>query len=80
MNEKVLFGPKFGTLINRKWITNIWVVTIRTKIRNAAPFLAWGGFWKVWSQSPRSLKLARIKEEKKPKRIDFEENPHMHMK
>jgi hypothetical protein len=27
MNEKVLFGPKFGTLINRKWITNIWVVT-----------------------------------------------------
>jgi hypothetical protein len=27
MNEKVLFGPKFGTLIHRKWITNIWVVT-----------------------------------------------------
>jgi hypothetical protein len=21
MNEKVLVGPKFGTLINRKWIT-----------------------------------------------------------
>jgi hypothetical protein len=27
MNEKVLVGPKFGTLIPRKWITNIWVVT-----------------------------------------------------
>jgi hypothetical protein len=27
MNEKVLVGPKFGTLIHRKWITNIWVVT-----------------------------------------------------
>jgi hypothetical protein len=27
MNEKVLVGPKFGTLIYRKWITNIWVVT-----------------------------------------------------
>jgi hypothetical protein len=28
MNEKVLVGPKFGTLIHRKWITNIWVVTL----------------------------------------------------
>jgi hypothetical protein len=28
MNEKVLVGPKFGTLIHRKWITNIWVVTV----------------------------------------------------
>jgi hypothetical protein len=27
MNEKVLVGPEFGTLIHRKWITNIWVVT-----------------------------------------------------
>jgi hypothetical protein len=27
MNEKVLVGPKFGTLIHRKWVTNIWVVT-----------------------------------------------------
>jgi hypothetical protein len=27
MKEKVLVGPKFGTLIHRKWITNIWVVT-----------------------------------------------------
>jgi hypothetical protein len=27
MNEKVLVGPKFGTLTYRKWVTNIWVVT-----------------------------------------------------
>jgi hypothetical protein len=27
MNEKVLVGPKFGTFIYRKWVTNIWVVT-----------------------------------------------------
>jgi hypothetical protein len=27
MNEKVFVGPKFGTLIHRKWITNVWVVT-----------------------------------------------------
>jgi hypothetical protein len=27
MNEKVFVGPKFGTLIHRNWITNIWVVT-----------------------------------------------------
>jgi hypothetical protein len=25
--KKFYLGPKFGTLINRKWITNIWVVT-----------------------------------------------------
>jgi hypothetical protein len=26
--KKFYLGPKFGTLINRKGITNIWVVTI----------------------------------------------------
>jgi hypothetical protein len=25
--KKFYLGPKFGTLIDRKWITNIWVVT-----------------------------------------------------
>jgi hypothetical protein len=25
--KKFYLGPKFGTFINRKWITNIWVVT-----------------------------------------------------
>jgi hypothetical protein len=25
--KKFYLGPKFGTLINREWITNIWVVT-----------------------------------------------------
>jgi hypothetical protein len=30
--------------------------------------LAWENVWKVCSQFPRSLKLARIKEKRKPKR------------
>jgi hypothetical protein len=30
--KKFYLGPKFGTSINRKWITNIWVVT-KTKAK-----------------------------------------------
>jgi hypothetical protein len=30
--------------------------------------LAWENVWRVWSHFPRSLKLARIKEKRKPKR------------
>jgi hypothetical protein len=27
IDKKFYLGPKFGTSVNRKWITNIWVVT-----------------------------------------------------
>jgi hypothetical protein len=38
MNEKVLGGPKFGTLLYRKWVTNIWVVTSHSLAICGNPF------------------------------------------